>query len=211
MIWPLYLSFSLAIVSPELSMAKLKDKYKGQIMMRKLVNNLITSRVNITPTQISAYYYGNQEDFIIPKLTHFKILLLKPTDERNIYQTEQLALYILERINKGEDFDLLVKEYSQGPNKDKGGDMGYMARGSMIKEIEDAIAGLKPGESSGIIKAPNGINIIKIVDIKESEVKSLSDMEDSIRQRLFQREAELTLREFVDKLKKDAYIKIKEY
>lgn len=201
--------FQQLLESSGVTIAKLKQRYKEQIMMRKLINDLINAKVQITPTQIAAYYYAQRKDFSTPKMVRFKVLLLKPLPDRNIEQTEELALQILDRIRAGEDFDMLVKQYSQGPNLGKGGDMGYMPEGSIIKEVEDAILKLEPGEISALIKTATGFDIVKLINRKEAAVKSLTEATDIIRRRLFQREAELTLREFVDKLKKDAYIKIK--
>lgn len=191
-----------------ITMAKLKQRYKEQIMMRKLVNGLVNARVNISPTQIAAYYYAHQADFSTPKMARFKVLLLKPLPDRNIEQTEKLSLQLLDRIRAGEDFDMLIKQYSQGPNINEGGEMGYMPEGSIIKEIENVISQMEPGEISGLIKTATGFNIVKLTDRKEAGVKGLIEVTEVIRSRLFQREAELTLREFVDGLKKDAYIKI---
>lgn len=191
-----------------ITMAKLKQRYEEQIMMRKLVNGLVNARVHISPTQIASYYYAHGEDFSTPKMVRFKVLLLKPLPDRNIEQTEELALQVLDRIRAGEDFDMLVEQYSQGPNINEGGDMGYMPEGSIIKEIENAISQLEPGRISGLIKTDTSFNIVKLTDRKEAGVKSLTEVTDAIRSRLFQREAELTLREFVNALKKDAYIKI---
>lgn len=202
--------FRRTLKASGVTMAKLNQRYKEQIMMKKLINGIVNAKVHISPTQIAAHYYAHRGDFLTPKTVRFKVLLLKPLPDRDIEQTEKLTLQILDRIRAGEDFDMLVKGYSQGPNIDKGGDMGYMPEGSIIKEVEDEISHMEPGEISGLIKTATGFNIVKLIDRKEPEVKSLAEATDIIRRRLFQIEAELTLREFVNELKKDAYIKIKE-
>jgi len=191
-----------------MSVNKLKEKYKGQIMMRKLVNGLINTNVNISPTEVSAFYHGNKHLFTSPKTVRFKVLQLKPTDERSLSETEKLSMEILSRIRAGEDFDILVKQYSQGPYIDKGGDMGHMPEEGIIIDIKEALSGLNPGETSGLIKTSTGFNIVKLVEKKEAGTKKFEEVSSLIRNRLFQREAELTLREFVDNLKEDAYIKI---
>jgi parvulin-like peptidyl-prolyl isomerase len=61
---------------------------------------------------------------------------------------------------------------------------------------------------SGLVKTVSGFNIVKVIDRKEPGAKPLAEVTDVIRERLFQRESELTLREFINKLKEDAYIKI---
>lgn len=201
--------FSRTLEESGVTIQKLKQRYEEQIMMKKLVTELINIKVRITPTQIAAYYNSHKDDFITPRQVHFKVLLLKPLDGRNMQQTERLTLQLIDRIRAGEDFDSLVKQYSQGPNTEKGGDMGYMQEEGLIKEVKEALSDMEPGEVSALIKTNTGFNIVKLIDRKAPEAKSLTEVTDLIRERLFQREAELTLREFVDKLKEDAYINIR--
>ena len=200
--------FYNAIGASGVTLARLKKKYEEQIMMRKLVNGIIASRVSISPTQVTAYYYGNIKDFSMPDMVRFKVFLIKPSDQEALYGARKLAEDILKRIGGGEDFDMLVKQFSQGPNTDKGGDMGYMSAGSTIPEIENAISQLSPGEISNIIETKSGFYIVMVVDKKQAGTVPIIEVSDIIKERLFQRESELTLREFVGKLKEDAYIKI---
>lgn len=200
--------FYKAISASGVTIARLKKKYEEQIMMRKLVNGIIASRVSISPTQVTAYYYGNIKDFSMPDMVRFKVLLVKPLDQETLYSARKLAEDILKRIGQGEDFDMLANQFSQGPNTDKGGDMGYMPAGSTIPEIENAISQLNPGEISNIIETGSGFYIVMVLDKKQAGTVPIIEVSDIIKERLFQRESELTLREFVGKLKEDAYIKI---
>jgi peptidyl-prolyl cis-trans isomerase SurA len=200
--------FYQAINASGVTIARLKKKYEEQIMMRKLVNAIISSRVSISPTQVTAYYYGNIKDFSAPDTVRFKVLLIKPSEEETLNSARRVTESVLKRINEGEDFDMLVREFSQGPNTDIGGDMGYMPAGSTIPEIEDAVSGLSPDEVSGIIEAGSGFYIVKVLDKKKAGTVPIIEVSELIKERLFQRESELTLREFVAKLKEDAYIKI---
>ena len=200
--------FYNAIGASGVTLARLKKKYEEQIMMRKLVNGIIASRVSISPTQVTAYYYGNIKDFSSPDTARFKVLFIKPSEQETLNDARKLAEDILKRIGDGEDFDMLVKQFSQGPNTDKGGDMGYMSAGSTIPEIENAISQLSPGEISNIIETKSGFYIVMVVDKKQAGTVPIIEVSDIIKERLFQRESELTLREFVGKLKEDAYIKI---
>jgi parvulin-like peptidyl-prolyl isomerase len=141
-------------------------------------------------------------------MTRFKVFFIRPSEEETLNSAREIAESVLSRINEGENFDMLVREFSQGPNTDKGGDMGYMPAGSTIPEIEDAISALSAGEVSGVIEAGSGFYIVKVLDKKQAGAVPIMEVSDLIKERLFQRESELTLREFVSKLKEDAYIKI---
>ena len=200
--------FEHILQSSGVTLAKLKDKYREQIMMRNFVSGLVNSNVRVTPTQVAAYYNAHREEFSTPPTVRFKVLMLKPMTGRDIKETEELAFKILARIQSGEDFDALVKKYSQGPNIDMGGDMGDMPADGIIKDIARSIARMNPGDISEVIKLSTGFNIIKLVDRKDAKELSMVEVTDEIRERLFQREAELSLREFIEKLKEDAYIEI---
>jgi peptidyl-prolyl cis-trans isomerase SurA len=198
--------FLEAINASGITLYRLKQKYEEQIMMRKLINALINSRVNISPTQIAAYYYGNIKDFTMPNMARFKVFFSRFSSEESPETARRLAADVSAKIRQGEDFDMLVRQFSQGPNVDRGGDMGYMPEGSTIPELEDEIARLNPGEISDIISTDSGLYIIMVLDKKLAGPVPISEVNDVIKERLFQRESELTLREFVAKLKEDAYI-----
>ncbi len=77
-------------------------------------------------------------------------------------------------LAKGADFAALAKQYSEDPgSKDKGGDLGYFGKGTMVKEFEDAVWKLKVGQTTTtLVKTQFGYHIIKktgdkIVDGKE--------------------------------------------
>jgi peptidyl-prolyl cis-trans isomerase SurA len=201
--------FSEAINASGITLARLKNKYREQIMMRKLINSLISSRVNITPTEIAAYYYGNIKDFSIPNMARFKAIFLRYSPDEDPAKVKSTASHVLRRIKEGEEFDILARQFSQGPNVDKGGDMGYMPEGGTIPELEDEIKQLQPGEISNIIETDSGLYILQVIDKKSAGPLPISEVDDMIKERLFQRESELTLREFVAKLKEDAYITFK--
>ena len=200
--------FYYAIKQSGVTLPRLREKYKEQIMMRKLISSLINARVAVSPTQIAAHYYGNIADFTVPESIRFKVLLVKILDTRPKEETRAIAVEALDTIRAGGDFDMVVMKYSEGPNIEQGGDMGYMPKGGILKELDNALFELNINETSELIETEVAFYIVKVVDKKEAGTRTLVEATDLIKERLFQRESELTLREFVDKLKEDAYIKI---
>jgi parvulin-like peptidyl-prolyl isomerase len=78
-----------------------------------------------------------------------------------LVKTEQEARTVLERLNKGEKFANLAKQFSLCPSGKRGGDLGTFGRGKMVKEFETAAFNLDKGQVSPIVKTRFGYHIIK--------------------------------------------------
>tara|TARA_Y100000310_G_scaffold8435_1_gene8992 strand:+ start:126 stop:395 length:270 start_codon:yes stop_codon:yes gene_type:complete len=83
-----------------------------------------------------------------------------------LVKTQEQALEIKEKLNNGESFEKLAKEYSSCPSKKRGGSLGWFSRGQMVKEFEKATFSLKKGQISEPVKTQFGWHIIKLNDKK---------------------------------------------
>ena len=69
---------------------------------------------------------------------------------------------VLKRARAGEDFAALAREFSvDRSNREQGGDLGWFARGTMVKPFEEAAFALKDGEVSAVVETQFGYHIIK--------------------------------------------------
>lgn len=72
------------------------------------------------------------------------------------------AIILLERIQKGEKFGKLAKEFSiDSGSAKRDGSLGYFGRGKMVKEFEKAAFSLQTGQISEPVKTQYGYHIIK--------------------------------------------------
>ncbi len=68
---------------------------------------------------------------------------------------------ILKKIDDGESFEQLAKNYSSCGSASSGGDLGEFGKGMMVKPFEEAAFSLSPGEVSGPVQTQFGFHIIK--------------------------------------------------
>jgi peptidyl-prolyl cis-trans isomerase C len=81
-----------------------------------------------------------------------------------LVSTEEEAREIRKLIDQGADFKQLAKERSKGPTAEKGGDLGVIAKGDLLPELDKAISSLNVGAVSDVIKTDFGFNIFKRIE-----------------------------------------------
>ena len=134
-----------------------------------------------------AYYEENKDSFKVDEVTASHILVEK----------ESTAKEILEKLEAGEKFEDLAKQYGTDGTKDNGGSLGTFGRGQMVKEFEDAAFALEPGEISDIVKTQFGYHIIKVTD-KNQGTKTYEEAKDSIISNLVSQEAQQQISDLKD-------------
>lgn len=111
----------------------------------------------------------------IGEQVHARHILL-PTKER--------AEEVLARLEGGEDFAFLAREYSEDiSSRESGGDMGFFPRGVMPPEVEGGAFSLAVGEISGIIESPFGFHILQVLEKEEREIAV--EIFENLRQQTF--------------------------
>lgn len=123
----------------------------------------------ITDTEINNYYETKTVGDI--KASH---ILIKPevTDSMTTEQktakekeAEELAKQIITKLNNGEKFADLAKEYSDDGSASSGGDLGWFNKGKMVEAFETAAFALKKDEYSKTpVKSEFGYHIILKTD-----------------------------------------------
>jgi len=139
--------------------------------------------VTITEKEIQSYYEYNAKIYQQPKEVKARHILFKvaadaPEEAKN--NVKARALKVLEKARKGADFAALAKQYSEGPTKSQGGDLGYFKAGQMEAPFEEAAFALKKGDISDLVLTRFGYHIILVEDIKEAGMTPLEKAHEDI-------------------------------
>ncbi len=140
---------------------------------------------------------------------HAKHILIKPSAVRTDGQAEKLANQLYQRLQDGEDFALLAKEYSEDPGSAlQGGDLGWSNPNNYVPAFIDALKALKPGETSKPFKSSFGWHIVNKIDERDYDITK-EQQRNKARNILGQRQFNEALEAWLNKLKGEAYIEIK--
>ncbi|MEH7222677.1 peptidylprolyl isomerase [Bacillus sp. JJ1566] len=115
------------------------------------------------------------------------------------------------KLDSGEKFEDVAKEYSDDATAQNGGDLGWFGKGRMVPEFEETAFALKEGETSDIIESQYGYHIIKVTGTVADFDKKDQEQKDEIRKALLQADQTgTTLQKALDKAVKDADVKVKD-
>jgi len=92
-----------------------------------------------------------------------------------LVNTEEEANDIVERLNRGDDFAALAKEFSKGPEAEAGGDIGYFGKGDMVEPFDKAVFALKVNGISEPVQTQFGWHVIQLLDKRTSKPNAFDD------------------------------------
>lgn len=141
--------------------------------------------INLTKEDYEDYYKSFIEDFTIPGKVRASHILVKFEADQDKAVARAKAEDILIKVNGGEDFTKLAREFSDDRlSGKKGGDLGFFGEGEMVEPFEDAAFSLEKGEVSDLVETNFGFHIIKVIDIVEEDVKPLTEVKAEIKKNL---------------------------
>lgn len=181
-----------------------------------IVKNLLEAKVKplakpVTDKDVADYYQANKGEFTDPEEVRARHILIKlssgASDEEKAYAKKEMQA-ILEEVRSGADFAELAKKHSQCPSAIRGGDLGYFARGDMVKPFEETAFALEPGQSSEIVETEYGYHIIRLEDKKPGRQLELEEVSEEIKKELQEKEMDIALKNWLRPLREKADIKI---
>ncbi|MBI3754266.1 MAG: peptidylprolyl isomerase [Deltaproteobacteria bacterium] len=198
-----------ALAKNGLTYKEYREQLRDQIRQVKFINKEFRSNIKIPDEDVEAYYKQNQEKFAGPVMHRLRIISFLFPEHGKTKEIEQKAEDVLAMARKGEGFAKLASTFSQGPNAKDGGDLGFVRAGEMDKAIEKAAAGLKIGEISDIIQTATGFHIIQLIDRRKAEPRPMAEVEDEIKNIIYQRIIDERYKLWLEEMMKKAYIEVR--
>jgi len=158
------------------SLSEVKKEYRDIVRNRLIVQNLQQTKfMDVTITRKEVEKFKEQYKDSIPEVPpsmDFGHILFKPKvseDETSVAKLLIDSLY--EEVKKGSDFGQLAMEYSQDfVSAKQGGELGFIARGNLVKSFEEAAFKLEPGEISEVVKSVFGYHFIQMIERKGEKI-----------------------------------------
>ncbi|MCZ6818215.1 MAG: peptidylprolyl isomerase [Calditrichaeota bacterium] len=151
------------------TLRQIRREFREEVEERLLVQRLQevkSMQTRISRREVEHFYTAHHDSLPVMKeavkISH--ILVNVEPSEAALEAARKLAEDVLEQLHKGADFAELARQHSQDPGSTaKGGDLGRLQRGDLVKEFEEVAFQLEPGEISEIVRTKFGLHIIQMV------------------------------------------------
>jgi len=172
---------------------------KLRLLTAKVSDAAIKEQVHISEKEIEAYYRENRESFRRPVEIRARQMLFK---------TRAKAQTVLELLNAGGSFALLAKQYSQSPDREQGGLLGYFSAGKLPAVFDAVLFKLPVKQVSRVIESPYGFHLFFVERKRGAGIRQYAVVKDEIIEKLLQQKEEVAFHAWLDALQKETIITI---
>ncbi|MBX3672256.1 MAG: SurA N-terminal domain-containing protein [Burkholderiales bacterium] len=140
----------------------------------------LAARTPADPEEVKKFYEANKSRFVQReerRASHILLTVKPDATEAEKKAVEEKAKALADEVRrKPASFAEVAKKQSQDPGSAvQGGDLGFFARGAMVKPFEEAAFGAKKDEIVGPVKSDFGWHVIRVTDIRPEKGKSLAE------------------------------------
>ena len=160
------------------SMAEIKKDMREMMYEQALIEQVqsnITSSITVTPSEVNQFAAKIGPDSMPMVETSYQfgeIVKIPPVSDEEIAEVKERLNSYRERVLRGEKFGALARLYSDDPGSaSKGGDLGFVERGTLYPEFEAVAFNLKSGEISQVVKTQAGYHIIQMIERRGESIR----------------------------------------
>lgn len=131
----------------------------------------LAAQLSVTPQEVRAYFDENAAQFRGAEerqASHILVRVAAGADEKIRAAARERATAIADQVKKApQTFADVARKSSEDPGSAaQGGDLGFVARGTMLKTFEQAVFSMKPGEISGPVETEAGFHLIRLAGVR---------------------------------------------
>lgn len=196
-----------------MSFEDFKSETKNGILTQRVIGQEVQSRISVSRAEVEKYYNEHKDEFVREDRVFLREILISTEgkDAAGAAAAEKKAKDIVTRARKGEKFYELAQTNSDNAaSAQQGGDIGSFTRGQLRKDIEDVMFKAEKSYVTDPMKQANGFLILRLEETHKKGLASLEEVDNEIRERLYRPLFDPKIREYLTKLRTDAFLEIRE-
>jgi peptidyl-prolyl cis-trans isomerase SurA len=157
--------FGDALVADGVSIAKFRADIRNEIIIARLREREVESRVNVSESEIDNYLTTqassneNRDEF---EISHILVRTPEESATEDIQKAKAKIDDAIKALQDGESFAKVSASYSDAPNALEGGNLGWKAADQLPALFLDALKNMQAGDITPALRSPNGFHILKL-------------------------------------------------
>jgi parvulin-like peptidyl-prolyl isomerase len=203
--------FAESLQKSGLTRADMESRLRDTLLMNKVFSRELRGREELTDKELRERYDREKEHYRLPERARLReIVILKPSNAAAVDAARQRAEQLAAQARANADFSLLATTASESGTKSKGGDLGEVARGELLPDLDKAVFNANSGAVIGPIETKSGWHILKVEQRLPSEVPAFESIKDKIRKDAGEDAWQRDYKAYIERLRKEAFIQINE-
>src|SRR5215471_20061378 len=192
-----------------------KQNMKNQLLTQKVIGQEVMRNIVVPEPEMQKYYEEHKKEFVREEQVFLSQILIS-TEGKTPEQAaaaQKKAADLVARAKKGEKFSDLARDNSDDTATARdGGQLPPYKRSDhlLVKDIEDMVFQMAKGKVTDPIKLPTGFLILKVDERFEAGQASFEEVKNEIMEKLAGPKMEPKVREYLTRLREDAFLQIKE-
>lgn len=198
--------FQKGLAQSGLTIDRLRDQLRRTVTLQRVVGREVNSKVDLSDDALRIIYEREKDTWRVPEKAHLAEILVSNGDDP--VRAARRAKEASDLVKGGAKFEAVVKDYSDGATKARGGDLGMVARGELTAEIDKAVFSLPVGTVSDPIGTKFGWHLVKVIEKVSVSYKPFTEVKAQLLKREQDTQFQKKLAEYLDKLKREAVIRV---
>jgi parvulin-like peptidyl-prolyl isomerase len=182
---------------------------KDQLTAFRIINQQVRSSLMVSEEEMRRFYEQHRERFLLPSEVRISQIFIALGPGTEMLHVREKAQRVYALLKKGEGFEALASQYSEGPEGPRGGSLGLMRVTDILPQIQKALQTLTPGQTSEPIASPLGMHIIRLDEQKTAQYRPFEEVREDIRNVVFQIKSEDAYQAWIKELKDQNYIEVR--
>lgn len=159
--------FRQALEKDAIPFAKFREEVRNEIILSRVREREVDARITVSDSEIEIFLAEQKEAPAVGgeyRLSHILLRLPDQASPEQIERQRNRADEVVRRARSGTDFGQLSATFSDAPEALTGGDLGWRAPERLPDLFVGALAKMKPGETSEVLRSPAGLHVLRLID-----------------------------------------------
>jgi peptidyl-prolyl cis-trans isomerase SurA len=189
-----------------------QQEMRTRFLTQRVIREEVSEKMSVKHEDVEKYYNEHKTEFVRQEQITLQEILISTEgkDAAGVAASEKKAKDLVERARKGQRFAEMARDNSDSATAKSMGEFpAPFKKGDLSSNLEDLVWNQPKGYITDPVKVANGFLILRVEEHTKAGQAELSEVENRINEILLAPRLDAAVREYLTKLRKDAFLEIK--